>query len=162
MSFQLYQDTISKEVAVCEEKKLNGFCIDVLQRILTFVDGVSQSHLNSLEKDRISTLISMVKSGSINWTEAGLILDQLTEIAEADEEHAIEMDLEFVEFLCALDNWRALLDSGERVFAASVSENMMNILDYRFVEDTSLEEWLSIEAIREEFEKQIGFLRDVT
>ena len=162
MSFQFYQDTISKEVAICDLKKLNEFCIDVLQRISTLIKGISQSHLNSLEKERINSLTSMVKSGEINWTEIGQILDQLAEIAEADEEHAIEMDLEFVEFLCSLDNWRALADTGDRAFAASVSENMMNILDNRFVEDTSLEEWLSVEEINEEFEKQIGFLQDVT
>ncbi|TQV80250.1 hypothetical protein [Aliikangiella coralliicola] len=158
MSLKVYQDTILKRVTECDLEHLNSFCADVVGRILDFVDDTAKDHLNDKERVRIDSLIQQVKSNSINWLETGNLLDELTQIAEEDDEHAIEMEMEFVEFLCVMDNWRILLETGNKEAAKAVSENLMNILDYRYVESTSLEEWLSVDEVYDEFEKQKKFL----
>lgn len=155
MNFQFYKDTMAKKVADSELSLLNDFCADVISRMLVFVDEISRLDLSDQEQVAVDSLIQMVRSDNVDWVLAGQILDELT-LIEVDDEHTMES--EFVDFLCAMDNWRALIKEENSVYAISVAEHMMNLLDYYFVDSVSLDDWLSVTELQDEFQKQVSFL----
>lgn len=156
MSYQFYKDSIAKKVANSDLVHLNNFCADVISRILVFVDDLSRVDLSYREQISIDSLIRMVRSDKVDWTVAGQILDELTLISQEDDEYSLESEL--IDFLCAMDGWRALIKEKDCMFTVSVAESMMNILDYHFADSVSLDDWLSVKELKNEFQKQMSFL----
>lgn len=155
MNFRFYKDSIAKKAANSDLLHLNNFCADVMSRMLVFVDGISRRDLSYREQVGIDSLIQMVRSKNVDWVVAGQILDELTLISEEDDEYTLEP--EFIDFLCAMDGWRASTEKEDSKFAIFVAENMMNILDYHFVDLVSLDDWLSVTELQNEFQKQMNF-----
>lgn len=161
LSFSHYQEAIKAAVEACrDDEKLNLFCYEVVSRILPFVDEADFSDLYESEISHLTILRQAAENSVIDWEMAGKSLDELGKIDEEDEEHALDMDGSIVEFLCALDNWRGFCETKNKDSICGISENLMNILDFNFVEDTPLEKWLTVPEINTEFNKQILFLRN--
>ena len=160
LSFSDYQKEISKTIDFCNNEKLNLFCHDVVSRMLPFVDAADVSNLFESEVSLLNTLRQQVENYPVDWVVVNTCLDSLTEISEQDEDHAQDMNFDIVEFLCALDNWRNFHQTVNKNAVCSMSENLMNILDYYFIGDTNLENWLTVTELNIEFNKQILFLRN--
>ena len=159
MSFHQYQEEIRVAIVASPDNRLDLFCHDVISRILPFVEVADISDMFESEVDLKNKLQREVRNYPIDWIVVGKCLDSFSKIAEQDEEHAQDMDNSIVEFLCALDNWRCFNKTGSKVAVGAVSENLMNILDFNFVGNVSLDKWLSVPELNHEFNKQIKFLR---
>lgn len=160
MSYDRYKSLIAQRTGACSEGVLEAFCQDIALRIIPFVDRADKSNLWPRELELISNLADMVRHQHPDWKYIGDALQEITKIAEEDEVHAIEIDGDLVEFLSALHNWREVVVSGNKGAAAAVSENIMNILDFHFVENTPLEQWLSVSEIHDELEMQLKFIEN--
>lgn len=160
LSFSDYQNEISKAIKSCDNEKLNLFCHDVVSRILPFVDRADNSELYESEIEILKILRQEAQKDTIDPALVGKYLDNLSKIVEEDEAHGLDMNGCIVEFLCALDNWKCFNETGSKAAVAAVSENLMNILDFNFVEDVSLKSWLTVPEINTEFNKQILYLRN--
>jgi len=160
LSFKQYQEEIKAAVKACDTERLNLFCHEVVSRILPFVFEADISDLYEPEIKLLKVLQREAQNYPIDWSIAGKSLDELSKIDENDEAHGLDMDGSIVEFLCALDNWRSFCETKNKESVCRVSENLMNILDFYFVENASLEKWLSVPELNAEFNKQILFLRN--
>jgi hypothetical protein len=159
LSFQNYQEEIRTLVETCSDEKLDLFCREIVSRILPFVHEADTSDLYETEINFLEILQQEVEKYPIEWKIVNKCLDKLTEINEDDEDHGMNIDHSIVEFLCALDNWRLFNDTRNKVAVCGVSENFMNVLDYNFTSEVSLERWLIVPEINAEYNKQIFFLR---
>lgn len=162
LSFSYYQEKIGTAVNACSDEKLNLFCCKIISQILPFVHEADTSDLYESEVNLLKILQQEVEKYPPDWKVMSQCLDKLTEINEDDEDHGLDMDHSVVEFLCALDNWKTFNETGNKVAVSKVSENLMNILDYNFTGDVSINKWLSVPEIGEELNKQIAFLREAT
>ena len=158
MSYSQYKEEIVALVAKNSNERLNEFATKILQKTLKYVKAMNWAGLQPEEVPVIQKLVALVESQQIDWPQMGLLLDQLTEISESSSDDAEEMPLEFLEFLVALDNWRAFEETGDKEAIAFVAENLMNLLDHYYVGDVSLDDWLMVPQIREEYLAQVQFL----
>jgi len=142
-------------MATCRE-----FARSVLGRMLPYVDNADMEGSWPEEIALYVFLAETVRDGSFEIAKIEKALGRLTELSQQDEVHAIETDGDITDFLCALDELVALEEGiGDSKSAAAVSEQMMNILDSHFTPHASDHVWLTTPEIKEEFEKQLEFLR---
>lgn len=158
MSYDHYRYLIEKTVDSCSFEKLDHFCRDVVSRMLDNIQSDDMTVLKKSEFNLVTRLISMVRQNPLPWHQAGAILDEISDLEDqADVEDAISGSL--MEFLCAMDSWRDLQENKVPVAAAAVSESLMNLLDSKIDPDLRSDEWLSIPPLRDEFARQVQFLK---
>ncbi|WP_020395323.1 hypothetical protein [Thiolinea disciformis] len=158
MSYDHYRYLIEKTVDSCSFETLDQFCRDVVSRMLDHIQSDEMTSLKKREFTLVTNLISMVQQNPLPWDQAGAILDEISELEDqADIEDAIEGDL--MEFLCAMDSWRDLQDNKVPIAAAAVSESLMNMLDAKVDPAKRSDEWLSVPPLRDEFARQVHFLK---
>lgn len=161
MSYDKYKTELAKYIAKATNEKLDAFCHEIVLRILPFVEKADETSLFDEELIMVNKLKLMIKLPKMNWFEAKTYLGKLTEIAEQHDEHAIEIDEDIIGFLCALDSWSIFANTYDKSSVENVSEAMMNILDSYYIDQVSLEDWLSVPQIMREFELQKDFLKEV-
>jgi hypothetical protein len=159
-SFEHYQKTITAAIAKHSDEKLNAFCHDVILRMLPYVEKADKSNLYPAEIAIYQQLGEMVKTGAIDWQLVSQLLAEQTELDETDEDHAQEIDNDLLWFLCAMDDWLNFSSNKEKSSVESISEHLMNILDYYFVENVTLEDWVSVPQIATEYATQLAFLQE--
>lgn len=154
-SFSDYQRVILKAVLSATEEQRATFISGVLSRLVGMLSDEDEDTLNAEELEIHHQLIAMVNSQSMDWNGLAQFLDRLTEIAEDDEDHAIDVDPNIVEFWSALENYRTYVSDALPAQLAHLSENILNILDYHYTDDTPLSQWLHTPQIRQELERQM-------
>lgn len=161
MSYSHYKKTLSDLIHKKEPCKLEQFARDVITRITLLVKNTSTDSLFEAEENYIGELLDILQQTYPDLERMQQILDDLTRLFENNEIHAIEIDMEFIEFLSALDSWLAFRKTGNKMAIAQIAEHIMNILDYYYTNDVSLDNWLSVKEIKQEFDKQISFLEKI-
>ena len=159
-----YDDYRSHLAHVLAGKSLSAqreFGRSVLRRMLPYVDNADNDALWEEEQVLISSATETVRSGSFDMIEIERVLKRFEALAQGDDVHAIEVDGDIVDFLCGLEGLVALERQQGRQAAARISECLMNILDRYFTEQTPLSLWLTIPEIKNEFDQQIEFLRQI-
>ena len=157
-SFSDYERAILKAVQSSTQEQRTVFVSGVLSRLTGLLGDDGEDTLNVEELEIHHQLLTMVKTKSIRKEALAPLLDRLTEIAEEDEDHAIDVDPNIVEFWSALENYRAYLSEASPEALASMSENIPNVLDYHYTDETPLSQWLQTPEIRQEFERQMDEL----
>ena len=134
------------------------FSRSLLRRLALAVDDSDQGTLLEEERQIHGALLSMIGSGPIDPTRLGRLLDRTTEPAKEDEDHATGIDPAIVPLWSALvwsalDSDRLYLSDGGPGHLCSMSENMMNVLDFK-CHDGPLGRWLDTPEIGDEFDVQ--------
>jgi hypothetical protein len=161
MSFYQYQEEITKAIGNCSTEKLDKFCYEVISRMLSFINFEDISGMSEAEIEVLKNLREEIKKYPVDWTAVSKCLEYFTEIAKQEGDDFREFENDIIEFLSALDSWLIFHETRDRVAVARVSEHLMNILDWNFVDGREpLEKWLSVPEINTEFNKQILFLRN--
>lgn len=155
MSYNSYRKKIAARCSECSPQELERFCYDVLSRMLPFVNEEALGGLLAREVELINALLEQARSENIEFAKAKPVLDGLGEIAQSDEEHAVETDPVVIQFLNTMESWANL---GTAIAACDISDYMMTILDYKYAGDIGLDEWLKVPEIQREFSSQVSCL----
>lgn len=159
MSYYQYKEEITQLVNGKSIEVLDAFANDIIKRIIGHVKTTSPDDLFESEKALITEIFNLIETNNIDFDKIGIMLDELTKISQEDEDHAIKMEVVFIEFLSALDNWRLFRKTKDKNAVVGVSENLMNILDHYYTDDADLIAWLAVPEIGNEFALQAKFLQ---
>lgn len=154
-SFSDYEQLILNAVQGSTDEQRAAFISGVLSRLVGLLNDEDEESLNEEELEIHHQLLTMVTSKAMDWKVLAQLLDRLTEIAEEDEDHAIDVDPNIVEFWSALGNYREYVAESSPEALRGISENILNVLDYYYTDDTPLSRWLETPEIRTEFERQM-------
>lgn len=154
-SFADYQAAILHAAQHATAGNCLVFAANALSRLAELTSKSDEETLCAEEIEIHRQLRDIAATREYDIEKLGTLLDRATERSAEDDDHAIEIDPNIIQFWSALDAYRAYQTDQDADQISEISESIMNVLDYHFSENTPLDKWLDIPEIRQEFELQM-------
>ncbi|WP_339525452.1 hypothetical protein [Pseudomonas sp. EA_35y_Pfl2_R111] len=154
-SFSSYKALIRKAIQDATFQQHSALISGVLLRFSRLLEASDVASLSSEQLELHKQLISMVQTNAMDLQNLRRFLHLATEISDSYEDHAIYIDPNVIQFWSALDSFSAYEADASPDQVASISESILNVLDYHYTGSTPLEQWLTTPEIRQELGLQL-------
>lgn len=153
-----------KKCSACSPSGLDAFCADIMSRMVDYVEQADTSNLGEDTKEVLDSFVDGVRSAQVDWNAWKSASAEFVRVVDEIAEEGDYLDAGIAEFLDALDYWSEVRGSSSPAAAATVSELMMNILDYHYYDSDNYSDsnWSTVPEIEEELNLQIQFLEKNT